>query len=120
SIDHGVDRAGERARFGKPKRATISLALSRIDGGKIQLLLSDDGVGIDLRKARASAIRHGVITADEAAGLDDAGAGSLVFRSGVTTSPIITQVSGRGLGLAIVREKVEKLGGSVSFESHAG
>ncbi|WP_332739112.1 hybrid sensor histidine kinase/response regulator [Hydrogenophaga sp.] len=119
-VDHGVEAPAERAGRGKPARATITLAVSQISDSKVQLLLSDDGAGIDTRKVKASAVTHGLMSAEEAARLVEPEALALIFRSEVSTSPIITQLSGRGLGLAITREKTEKLGGEVSVESRPG
>ncbi len=119
-IDHGIERPEERERKKKPARGTIRIALSQKDGSKVEILISDDGRGIDLEKVRASALKLGLITQQEAEGPSDQEALALVFRSGVSTSPIITDISGRGLGLAIVREKAEKLGGAVAIESRLG
>jgi two-component system chemotaxis sensor kinase CheA len=116
-IDHGIEAPAERAGRGKPARATITLAVSQISGSKVQFLLSDDGAGIDTLKVKASAVTHGLISTEEATRLGESEAQALIFRSEVSTSPIITQLSGRGLGLAITREKTEKLGGEVSVES---
>ena len=120
SIDHGIETPDERTRRGKLRRATITLAVTRVNGSKVQLLLSDDGAGIDTNKVKESAVRHGLISAEEATRLDQPETQALIFLSEVSTSPIITQLSGRGLGLAIVREKAEKLGGEVSVESRPG
>ncbi len=119
-VDHGIEVPQERIKKGKPSRATIRLAVSQVNGNKVQLHLSDDGAGIDSEKVRASAVKLGLVSAGEAKKLDDTEAQALIFQSAVSTSPIITQLSGRGLGLAIVREKAEKLGGQVSVESQAG
>ena len=116
-IDHGVESSEQRTRLGKPPRATITLAVSRVNGSKVELRVSDDGAGIDAGKVKESAVKHGLISAEEARQLGDAEARALVFQPEVSTSPIITRLSGRGLGLAIVREKAEKLGGAVSVES---
>src|SRR5712691_1617349 len=116
SIDHGIETPSERARRGKPSRATITLAVARVNGNKLELLVSDDGPGIDTVRVKQSAVKHGLISAEEAGRLSEAEAQALIFHSEVSTTPIITQVSGRGLGLAIVREKAEKLGGEVSVE----
>jgi two-component system chemotaxis sensor kinase CheA len=120
SIDHGIEPPGERTRGGKPPRGGITLAVTRVNGNKVQLLLSDDGAGIDTSKVKESAARHGLISPEEAARLDEAESQALIFQSEVSTSPIITHLSGRGLGLAIVREKAEKLGGTVCVESRPG
>lgn len=118
-VDHGIETSQERRRSGKPSRATITLAASHVNGSKVQLLVSDDGAGIDADKVKASAVEHSVLSADAARQLGDAEAQRLVFEADVTTSPMITRLSGRGLGLAIVREKTEKLGGTVSVESQS-
>lgn len=119
-IDHGVEMPQERVKKGKLPRATIRLAVSQLNGNKVQLNLSDDGAGIDCEKVRASAVKLGLISASEAKKLDEAETQALIFQSAVSTSPIITKLSGRGLGLAIVLEKAEKLGGQVSVESRTG
>lgn len=119
-VDHGIESADGRAKEGKPPRASITLKVTQVNGNKVQLLLSDDGAGIDCEKVKASAIKLGVITVEEAEKLSETEAQALIFQSAVSTSPIITQLSGRGLGLAIVREKTEKLGGKVSVKSQLG
>ena len=120
SIDHGIESLEERTLKGKPSRATITLEVSQINGNKVQLLLSDDGAGINTGKVKESAVKHVLLSAQEAGQLGEAEAQALIFLPEVSTSPIITQLSGRGLGLAIVREKAEKLGGEVSVESRPG
>ena len=119
-IDHGIEPPAERARKGKFPRATISLSVKQLDGSKVELVVADDGAGIDTAKVKASAIRHGRISAEAAGRLDERGAQELVFLPEVSTSPMITRLSGRGLGLAIVREKAEKLGGAATVESRPG
>jgi two-component system chemotaxis sensor kinase CheA len=119
-IDHGIELPAERQRRGKPARATITLAVSAINGSKIELVVSDDGAGIDTAKVRDAAVRRGLISGENASHLSEAEAQALIFKSDISTSPIITQLSGRGLGLAIVREKTEKLGGRVVVQSRIG
>jgi two-component system chemotaxis sensor kinase CheA len=120
AIDHGIEPPGERTASGKPARASIVLEIARLDAGKIALRLADDGRGLDLERVKRAAVAQGLLAAKEAESLDDAHAAELVFRGGFTTAPGITRVSGRGLGLAIVREKVERLGGAVSIASRPG
>lgn len=119
AIDHGIETPDERRRHGKPSRAAITLAVSRVNGHKVRLLVSDDGAGIDADKVKAAAVDHGVVSADTARQLDEAEAQRLIFEADVSTSPMITRLSGRGLGLAIVREKANKLGGTVYVASQA-
>ncbi|MDP1707666.1 MAG: hybrid sensor histidine kinase/response regulator [Gammaproteobacteria bacterium] len=119
SIDHGIEDPAQRQRKGKSSRGQLSIAIAQKNGGKIDILVSDDGAGIDAAKVRSAAVKHGVITQEDAEKLTEPDTLSLIFRSGVSTSPIITDISGRGLGLAIVREKVERLGGAISVESRS-
>lgn len=117
-VCHGIEAPEIRARLNKPPRATITISVSQMtDGNKVELVVTDDGRGIDVAMAKESAVKHGRISREEANRLSEAEASDLIFLSDVSTSPIITQLSGRGLGLAIVREKAVKLGGSVSVES---
>jgi two-component system chemotaxis sensor kinase CheA len=121
-VDHGIREPAERESRHKLPRGTITLAFSTTDSRQVEILLSDDGVGIDIAQVRAAAIKARDISQDAAEKLDAQELVSLIFHSGVTTSPMITDISGRGLGLAIVREKVEKLGGVVSVDTqpHVG
>ena len=119
-VDHGIETPEQRARLGKPARATIALAVAPVNGSKVEILVTDDGAGIDTAKVRESAIKHGFVSAGEAGRLSESDARALIFRAEVSTSPMITRISGRGLGLAIVREQAEKLGGGVTVESEPG
>lgn len=119
-LDHGIEHSATRREKGKPPQGSILLAIMQKDSGKVEILVEDDGAGIDTAKVRQSARKLGLVSADEAEALEEDEALTLIFQSGVTTSPIITDISGRGLGLAIMREKVERLGGSVALESHPG
>ncbi len=116
-VDHGIEAPEERAQKGKPRRATVALAVSQVGGNEVEILITDDGGGMDLAEIKAAAVRHGLLDEDEVDKLGEAQALSLIFQSGVSTSPIITEISGRGLGMTIVREKVEKLGGRIGVET---
>ena len=120
SIDHGIESIERRKAAGKAVRANIRIAVSQVDSNNVEICISDDGSGIDVRKVTETAIDHGIMSSDEAARMSRQEALSLIFESDLSTSPIISDLSGRGLGLAIVREKVQKLGGSVSVESNDG
>ncbi len=120
SVGHGIEPAEVRRRLGKPACGTITVSLSQQDGNKVEICVADDGAGIDCAGVKAVALKSGVLETAVANSMDDAAVLPLIFRSGVSTSPIITSLSGRGLGLAIVSEKVEKLGGRVIVDSTPG
>lgn len=117
SVDHGIENPDERTRHGKAPRGRLTIATSQLGSNKIEILISDDGGGISLDRVKAVAVKNGLIAEREAEQIDDQDAVMLIFQSGFSTSPIITDISGRGLGMAIVREKVEKLGGLLSVET---
>ena len=119
-IDHGIETPEQRRLAGKPVRATITIAVAPVNGNQVEISVSDDGAGIDVAQVRAAAARRGLVVPDAAEQDGEAAALALVFETEVSTSPMITQLSGRGLGLAIVREKAEKLGGRVGIESRRG
>lgn len=119
-VDHGIEAPDRRASLGKPPRATLTLAVSQVDGRKVELLVSDDGAGIDTARVKESAIKHGLLSPEESRAMSEDAARALIFQAEVSTSPMITRLSGRGLGLSIVRERAEKLGGSVAVESRPG
>ncbi|MBN2103866.1 hybrid sensor histidine kinase/response regulator [bacterium] len=119
-VDHGLEKPEERRRSGKPVTGTISITISQQSGNKVEILINDDGRGIDPERVRKVAVKKGIVIESEAAALSDEECRMLIFQSDVSTSPIITDISGRGLGLPIVREKVEKLGGSLTLESEVG
>jgi two-component system chemotaxis sensor kinase CheA len=116
-MDYGIEQPAVRQDKGKPAGGNITVAIAQKDGGKIEIMVADDGAGIDAAKVKAAAQKLGIVSAEEAEKLSEQDAQTLIFQSGLSTSRIITDISGRGLGLAIVREKVERLGGVVMLES---
>ncbi len=120
AVDHGVESLEERIAAGKPTKGTIRMA-ARQEGDHIVIEVSDDGAGIDPDKVRAAAIRKGYISESEAKVMSDREATYLIFEKGFSTSAIITEISGRGVGMDVVREFiVEKLKGSLDVDSTMG
>lgn len=108
-IDHGIEKPEER--HGKQTKGKISLNITQISSDRVKIEISDDGAGIDIDKIKMKAVKNKFLTEEEARNIDDEIAKMLIFKSGFSTSDIITDISGRGLGLAIVYEKVQKLKG---------
>jgi len=120
SIDHGIEKFEQRAAAGKPAIATVKITASQKDSSKVEFTISDDGAGIATAKVAAAAVKHGILSPDRIPTLSEQELHALIFQSGLSTSPLITDISGRGLGMAIVREVVENLGGAISVESRHG
>lgn len=117
-VDHGIERPAERGA--KPSRATVEINILQLGGSEVEICLSDDGRGINVSKVKMTAVKKGIISQDEADRMGEQQAMMLIFQSDISTSPIITEISGRGLGLAIVREKTRKLGGRIAVETNLG
>ncbi len=121
-IDHGIEKPEERKLGKKPLQGTVAIAVSQVSSSRIEINISDDGRGIDFAGLAKTAVKGGVVSEKEINRLTEREILSLIFKPSLTTSPIITDISGRELGLAIVQEKVDKLGGSLSIETapHTG
>jgi two-component system chemotaxis sensor kinase CheA len=117
SIDHGIGKPQERILQNKPPIGKIILAFTAHETGMVEITLSDDGKGINKEHVLKAAIKSGNLSNEDAEKLDTKEIISYIYQSGVSTSPIITDISGRGLGLSIVREKVEKLNGKITVET---
>jgi two-component system, chemotaxis family, sensor kinase CheA len=117
SMDHGIGPPEERAAHGKPATATIRLS-ARHSGASVQVSVSDDGRGIDAEAVRAKAIERGLIGPDAA--LSESETYALIFQPGFSTAKQVTGLSGRGVGMDVVRRNVEKLRGSIDIASRRG
>src|SRR5581483_6821175 len=120
AIDHGIEPGEQRLRAGKARRGRIHVRFASLEAGRIEISVADDGGGIDPERVKAAAVRLRQLTQEQIETLRPAQVLDLVFRSGISTAPVITAISGHGLGLAIVREAVERLGGEVRLETAAG
>ncbi|WP_024303750.1 response regulator [Pseudogulbenkiania sp. MAI-1] len=120
AIDHGIETPAARLAAGKAESGTLTVEIQQESGSHFLLRLRDDGGGIDAEQVKAKAVELGLLAASEAGLLDETQALSYIFESGLSTSRLLTDLSGRGLGLAIVREAVEKLGGRIGVQSRPG
>lgn len=120
AIDHGIEPPGEREAHGKPRRGHIAISVSHLDARHIEIIISDDGQGIDPESIRSTAVARRMFSESEAQKKTAGELYGLLFESGFSTSQIITDLSGRGLGLAIVKNAMDELEGSVHIDSEPG
>jgi two-component system chemotaxis sensor kinase CheA len=116
AVDHGIEPADERLTAGKPARGTVYLNAYH-QGTQVVIEVRDDGRGIDSAHVREQAVKQGVIKAEEAARLTEQEALSLIFESGFSTATEVTEVSGRGVGMDVVRSVLDKLKGTVHIST---
>ncbi len=119
SVDHGIERPEDRIKAGKPERGTVTLSAYH-EQGRIVLIVEDDGAGIDCERLKQTAVTKGILTEVDAATMDDEEAVNLIFSSGLSTAKALSDVSGRGVGMDIVRANIQKLNGSISTETQRG
>ena len=119
AVDHGIESADQRVAAGKPARGTLYLNAYH-QGTQVVIEVRDDGEGIDLKRVRAQAVQNGLLKAEEAARISDQDALNLIFESGFSTSKEITSVSGRGVGMDVVRTVLDRLKGTVNIISQPG
>ena len=118
-IDHGIEAPAERRRAGKPEQGQILIAVSQ-GSAEVNIAVSDDGRGLDMEAIRQQAIKQRLHTADELQHMTDAQVQALILQAGFSTSGMITDLSGRGVGMDVVRASVERLRGSLRMESAPG
>lgn len=119
AVDHGIEMPDVRLAAGKSPQGRIGVSAEAY-GGEVRIVISDDGRGMQPAVLRDVAVRKGLISAENAALLSDAEALELIFLPGFTTTPIITDISGRGVGMDVVRANIGELGGQISIESQPG
>ncbi|HYL64404.1 MAG TPA: chemotaxis protein CheA [Candidatus Methylomirabilis sp.] len=116
AVDHGIEPADERLTASKPARGTVYLNAYH-QGTQVVIEVRDDGRGIDPVRVREQAVRQGIVKAEEAARLNDQEALNLIFESGFSTAAEVTEVSGRGVGMDVVRSVLDKLKGTVHIST---
>ena len=119
AVDHGLERAADREAAGKPARGTVRISVQQ-RGTRVQFHIADDGKGLSLDRIRAAAVQRGLLTEEGARGLSDDEAARLVFRAGFSTSAQVTAISGRGVGMEVVLQVVNRLHGHVAIDTRAG
>jgi two-component system chemotaxis sensor kinase CheA len=119
SCDHGIEPSEDRIRLGKPEYGTITLDADQ-EGNNMFLRISDDGRGMDPEKLKAKAIEKGILTPEQASQMSPREAFQLIFAPGFSTAAKVTAVSGRGVGMDVVRSNIQNLKGMIDIESEIG
>jgi two-component system chemotaxis sensor kinase CheA len=119
SVDHGIESPEARQAAGKDPEGRLCLRAFH-EGGQVNIEISDDGAGLNVERIRAKAVQKDLISAEQAARLSDREVVNLVFLPGFSTAETVTNVSGRGVGMDVVRTHIEKIGGTVDLESRPG
>ncbi len=119
ALDHGVESPAERRAKGKPEEGTVTLRAYH-SGNHVFIELEDDGAGVNRERVLAKAIKNGIVTEEASASMTDRQVAELILSSGFSTAEVISDVSGRGVGLDVVKNTIESLGGYISIESTEG
>jgi two-component system chemotaxis sensor kinase CheA len=119
SVDHGIERPEARVAAGKEPEGCLTLRAYH-EGGQVNIEISDDGAGLDQEKIKRKAVDRGLLSAEKAAQLGEREAVNLIFLPGFSTADKVTNVSGRGVGMDVVKTNIEKIGGTVDVQSAAG
>ncbi len=119
AVDHGVEHPAVREAAGKDPEGVLTLRAFH-EGGQVNIEISDDGAGLNLEKVVQKAVLKGLISADQAARLSEREAANLVFLPGLSTAEKVTNVSGRGVGMDVVKTNIERIGGTVDLHSTPG
>ncbi|HUA01426.1 MAG TPA: chemotaxis protein CheW [Candidatus Aquilonibacter sp.] len=119
AVDHGIELPEVRVQSGKPRAGRLILRAFH-EGGQVNIEISDDGAGLNVHRIRQKAVERGLITSDQSARMPDREIFNLIFLPGFSTAEKVTNVSGRGVGMDVVKTNVEKIGGTVDIQSTAG
>ncbi|WP_209444320.1 chemotaxis protein CheA [Paenibacillus ihuae] len=118
-VDHGIESEAERVQKGKPPKGTLTIQASH-EGNQVVIRVMDDGNGIDPERIRQSAVKKQIISEEAAAKLSDREAIQLIFKPGFSMAAVVSDISGRGVGMDIVRDHIEKLNGVIDIQSEVG
>ena len=119
SADHGLEMPSDRVAAGKPEVGTVRLSAFH-EGGHIIIRIEDDGKGISVDKVRDKVLEKGLATEEELNGMEDNAIRNFILKAGFSTAEKVTSVSGRGVGMDVVRTNIEQIGGTIEFESEEG
>jgi two-component system chemotaxis sensor kinase CheA len=119
SVDHGIEAPNDRVAAGKPDEGCIRLRAFH-EGGQVVVEIHDDGGGIDVRRVKEKAIRSNLLTPEQAARMSEREACHLIFLPGLSTAKQVTSISGRGVGMDVVKTNVERIGGTVDVQTELG
>ncbi len=119
AIDHGIEKPAARLAAGKREIGMLAIA-ARQSGNKISIMISDDGGGLDTAKIGAKAVSSGLVTQSELDAMSDDAVMDFIFEAGLSTADTVGAISGRGVGMDVVRANIEKIGGEISVSSNAG
>jgi two-component system chemotaxis sensor kinase CheA len=119
SIDHGIETPEARRAAGKHEEGVLFLRAYH-EGGQVNIEITDDGAGIDLERVKNKAVERGLVSAEQAARMGDREAVNLIFLPGLSTAEKVSNVSGRGVGMDVVRTNIEKIGGTLDMQTRQG
>ncbi|OGJ89332.1 MAG: hypothetical protein A2268_08390 [Candidatus Raymondbacteria bacterium RifOxyA12_full_50_37] len=119
SVDHGIETPEDREEFGKPREGTIFLRAYH-ESGKVYIEIEDDGAGIDIQGVRTKAVEKGLVAREDAGSLTDKEVLALIFLPGFSTAAVVSEVSGRGVGMDVVKTNIERLGGAIDIATVFG
>ncbi len=119
AVDHGLETPQQRLAAGKPAEGVVRLGAYH-EGGQVIIEISDDGAGIDAGVLRRKAVQKGLLTAEEAAGRSDRDMLNIIFQPGFSTAEVVSNISGRGVGMDVVKTNIEGIGGSVDVQTVLG
>lgn len=119
SVDHGIEDRAKRVAAGKPEKGTVTLDAYQ-DGNNVVIEVGDDGGGLNLDKIKAKAVERDIISMEQAEQMLDKDVMELIFRPGFSTADTVTDISGRGVGLDVVKNKISNIGGNIEAKSELG